>query len=459
MEIADLITRVDDFIWGPPLSALLGGTGLYLTIRLGLIQIRGFAHAFRVITGKYDNPDDPGEVSHFRALCAALSATIGTGNIVGVAAAILAGGPGAVFWMWVTAMVGMASKFACCSLAVAHRRIDENGEARGGPMHYIELGMGRRWKWLAVMFATFTVFAGFGMGNMFQVNNVAMAVNTFALGHDADPSRPLMVAVGVVIAAIVALVIIGGIQRIASVASKLVPAMCILYVVTAIAILIKNVHLLPECLRLIFYHAFHAPESIAGGLLGGGIWIVIREGVARGVFSNEAGLGSAAMAHGAARTKEPIREGLVGMVGPFIDTICICSLTALVIISTKAYEVEFIKNRLTTVAFDLGMPGAGTVVGFAIILFAFSTIISWSYYGDRAIDYLFGRPAVIPYRWVYVGFVVLGSAINLETVITFCDIMNGLMAAPNLIALIALSGLLAKLSKDYFQRMRDEGTL
>ena len=455
MDVADLITRVDDFIWGPPLSALLVGTGLYLTIRLGFIQVRGFWHALNVITGKFDNPDDPGEVSHFRALCAALSATIGTGNIVGVAAAILRGGPGAVFWMWVTALVGMASKFACCSLAVAHRRIDENGEARGGPMHYIELGMGKRWKWLAVMFATFTVFAGFGMGNMFQVNNVAMAVNTLVLGPDTEPNRGLMAAVGVVVAALVALVIIGGIKRIAGVASKLVPAMCILYVLGAIAILIKNVELLPECFRLIFFHAFHAPESVAGGLLGG----VIREGVARGVFSNEAGLGSAAMAHGAARTKEPVREGLVGMVGPFIDTICICSLTALVILSTKAYEVETIKGRLTTVAFELGMPGAGTMVGFAIMLFAFSTIISWSYYGDRAIDYLFGKRAVIPYRWVYVGFVVLGSVLQLGTVITFCDIMNGMMAAPNLIALIALSGLLVKLSRDYFQRMRDEGTL
>ena len=436
-------------VWGVPMMVLLVGTGLFLTLRLAFIQVRGFWHGITVTSGKYDRATDPGEISHFRALMTALSATIGTGNIVGVAAAILIGGPGAVFWMWITACVGMATKFTSCTLAVHFRRIDDKGEAHGGPMHFIELGMGRSFKWLAALFATFTTIASFGIGNMFQVNNIVSAVNGMIIGENAAILLSVRLSVGIITALLVALVILGGIKRIANVASKLVPFMCLFYVFAGLIILIKNSHLILPGLQLILDQAFHAPESVAGGLLGG----VIRSGVARGLFSNEAGLGSAPMAHGAARTSEPVHEGLVAMLGPFIDTIVICSITALVIVCTGAYQTISIKGQLTSAAFEMGLPGSGWMVSISIILFAFSTLIAWSYYGDRAVDYLFGGGAVKPYRTVYVIFVVLGSLRSLDDVINFCDAFNGLMAIPNLIALIVLSPLVARLTKDYFQRM------
>ncbi|MBU0676742.1 MAG: alanine:cation symporter family protein [Verrucomicrobia bacterium] len=434
---------------------LLVGTGLYLTFRTGFVQVFGFKHGLKVLFGHYDREDDPGEISHFRALSTALSATIGTGNIVGVAAAILAGGPGAVFWMWITAMVGMATKFASCTLAVHHRRIDETGEAHGGPMHYIEMGMGPKFKWLAVLFAVFTAVASFGIGNMFQANNVAAAVNTILNGHEAASSQYLNAIVGLIMAGLVAVVIIGGIKRIAALAARLVPFMCAFYIITGLIILFKNVGAIPHGLALIFTQAFTAPEAVTGGLLGG----VIRSGVSRGLFSNEAGLGSAAMAHGAARTNEPVREGLVAMLGPFIDTIVICTITALVIICTGTYEMGYAKGQLTSAAYETAIAGSGRLVSISIIFFAFSTLVSWSYYGDRAVDYLFGRRAVPCYRWLYVGFVFLGAIMKLGLVIDFCDAMNGLMAIPNLIALLALSPVVAKLIKDYFRRMRQESLL
>jgi AGCS family alanine or glycine:cation symporter len=428
MNIADLIAKVDGLIWGPPLMILLVGTGFYLTIRIGFIQFRGFRHGIKVLFNRFSKEDDPGEISPFRALCAALSATIGTGNIVGVAAAILIGGPGAVFWMWITALVGMATKFSCCALAVHFRRIDDSGEVHGGPMYYIEMGMGPSFKWLAILFAVFTAIASVGIGNMFQINNVAAAVNTIIYGYDVKSSEMVNLIVGLTAAGLVALVILGGIKR----------------------IVFKNAEIIPHGLKLIFKYAFTAPESVAGGLLGG----VIRSGVARGLFSNEAGLGSAAIAHGAARTKEPIRQGMVAMLGPFIDTIVVCTITALVIICTGAFELVEVKGKLTSAAFEMGIPGSGWLVSLAIIFFAFSTLISWSYYGGRAVDYLFGRKAVIIYRWVYVAFVFIGSVIHLGVVIDFCDAMNGLMAIPNLIALIVLSPLLASLTRDYIERMK-----
>ena len=431
---------------------LLVGTGLYLTVRTGMVQLRGLGHGFRILGGKYDRADDPGEISHFRALSTALSATIGTGNIVGVAAAILLGGPGALFWMWITALVGMCTKFTSCTLAVHYRRIDEHGEAHGGPMHYIEMGMGPRWKWLAVLFAAFTAIASFGIGNMFQANNMAAAVNTILLGHETASSAAVNWTVGLVTAALVAVVILGGIKRIAALAARLVPLMCAFYVFTGLAILILRIDAVPHGLALIFTQAFQAPEAVAGGLLGG----VIRQGVARGLFSNEAGLGSAAMAHGAARTREPVREGLVAMLGPFIDTLVICSITGLVIICTGVYELDVAKGKLTGAAFETAIPGSGVLISMAIVLFAFSTLISWSYYGDRAVDYLFGPRAVPVYRWAYVLVVVLGSVIKFGTVIDFCDAMNGLMAIPNLVALLVLAPVVVKLTRDYLGRMKKE---
>lgn len=450
MDLSEALSQFSSFVWGVPLMVLLVGTGLYLTLRFWFVQARGFAHGVDVIRGRYDKTTDSGEISHFRALSTALSATIGTGNIVGVAAAILMGGPGAVFWMWITAWVGMATKFTSCTLAVRFRRIDQKGEAHGGPMHFIELGMGKQFKWLAVLYAIFTALASFGIGNMFQINNVVTAVNGLIFGEGTEVLFSVRLVVGVIIAAIAALVILGGIKRIANVAGKLVPFMCVFYVVAGLTILLNNIHLILPGIQLILTQAFHAPESVTGGLFGG----VIRAGVARGLFSNEAGLGSAAMAHGAARTKEPVREGLVAMLGPFIDTIIICTITALVIICTGAYETVSVKGQLTSAAFEMGLPGSGWLVSVGIILFAFTTLVAWSYYGDRAADYLFGPRAVKGYRMVYVGFIVLGALRPLGDVINFCDALNGLMAVPNLIALIVLSPMVAKAGRDYFQRLK-----
>jgi len=451
--VGQLLSQFSSFVWGVPLMVLLVGTGLYLTLRLGFVQLKGFPHALDVVRGKYDNASDPGEISHFRALTTALSATIGTGNIVGVAAAILMGGPGAVFWMWVTACVGMATKFTSCTLAVHFRRIDPRGEAHGGPMHFIELGMGERFKWLAVLYASFTALASFGIGNMFQVNSMVTATGSLVYGEGSPILMPLRLAVGVITAGIVALVILGGIKRIANIASKIVPFMCLFYITAGLVILFKNFNLIIPGIGLIWSQAFSAPESVAGGLIGG----VIRAGVARGLFSNEAGLGSAAMAHGAARTKEPVREGLVAMLGPFIDTIVICSVTALVIICTGAYTTVSNKAQLTSAAFEMGLPGSGWLVSVGTILFAFSTLIAWSYYGDRAVDYLFGARTVKSYRMVYIVFILVGSLRPLDDVINFCDAMNGLMAIPNLIALIVLAPVVIKLTRDYFKRRRGAG--
>lgn len=447
------LSQLSSFVWGLPLIILLIGTGLFLTIRLKGIQFSGFREGLKVLRGVYDNPDDPGEISHFRALSTALSATIGTGNIIGVSVAVLAGGPGAVFWMWITACVGMATKFTSCTLAVHFRKIDQDGEAHGGPMHFIEIGMGSSYKWLAVCFAVFTALASFGIGNMFQINSMVSAVNTLLFKEVVEPGIALRLAVGVFTAAIVASVILGGIKRIAHVAGFLVPFMCAVYIGTGIVILVKNAHLVLPGLQLIFEQAFHAPESVSGGLLGG----VIRSGVARGLFSNEAGLGSAPIAHGAARTKEPVREGLVAMLGPFIDTLMVCSITGLVVVCMKTYETVQIKGILTSVAFDQGLSGAGYIVSFSVILFAFTTLIGWSYYGDRAVDYLLGKSYVPVYKWIYVGFVIIGALNPLEDVINLCDALNGLMAIPNLIALIVLAPLVADLTRKYMIRVKSSG--
>ena len=452
MSVSQIISQIDSWIWGPWLMVTLVGCGLFLTIYLKGIQFRGFTHALNVLRGKYDNPDDPGEITHFQALSAALSATIGTGNIVGVAAAILMGGPGAVFWMWVTAFVGMATKFTSCTLAVHFRRVDKTGEVHGGPMHFIELGMGPKFRWLAVLFAVFTICASFGIGNMFQINNVAVSFQALIFGHGTEVSGMFNAIVGVLVAVMVGVVIIGGIKSIGRFAAKIVPFMCVFYVGAGLFILFKNAGAIPGAFGTIFYYAFHCPEAMMGGLLG----TVIRAGVARGLFSNEAGLGSAAMAHGAARTKEPVREGLVAMIGPFIDTIVICTITALVIIITNAYNVCDVKGELTGKAFALGLGSerGAQLVHIGIIFFAFSTLISWSYYGDRAADYLFGKKAVLWYKLVYLLFIVTGACIQIGLIIDFSDAMNGLMAVPNLIALFVLSPVVVKLTKDYFERMK-----
>jgi len=433
-------------LWGIPAIVLLVGTGLYLTLRLGFIQVRGFRHGIDLVRGKYDKPEDSGEVSHFQALTTALSATVGTGNIAGVATAIALGGPGAVFWMWITAFVGMASKYTSCTLAVKFRVVHEDGSISGGPMYTLARALNL--KWLGVLFALFTLIASFGIGNMVQANSVADGLGYIFPGVvDNDSFR---LAIGVSMAILVGLVIIGGIKRIAKFTSRIVPFMAIVYCGSALLILFLNVTEIPSAFVTIFNLALN-PEAAGGGAIGA----AIQYGVARGVFSNEAGLGSAAMAHAAARTNEPVREGLVAMLGPFIDTIIICTMTALVIVIMgtwgDARPEGFEGAALTAHAFEqaLGQAG-GWLVGFGLMFFAFSTIIAWSYYGDRSAEFLFGERAIMPYRMVYTVLVVVGAWIPLKLVWNIADITNILMALPNLISLILLAGLVKKLGDDYF---------
>jgi len=449
-SIQYFIEKFDSYIWGIPLMVLLVATGLFLTVRLFFIQIRGFKHGVKILKGDFDNEKDPGEISHFKALTTALSATIGTGNIVGVAAAILIGGPGAVFWMWLTALVGMATKYSSCLLAVHFRRIDKMGEVHGGPMYFIEMGMGRKFKWLAILYAIFTIIASFGIGNMFQINNLVVNLSLLT-GHSSNPDIIFRIIVGIIIMLLVGFVIIGGIKSISNVTGFLVPFMCIFYFLGGIIILILNFDKVPLAFETIIESAFCISAAA-----GGGIGAVIRAGVSRGLFSNEAGLGSAAMAHGAAKTKEPVREGLIAMLGPFIDTIVICTITALVIIVTDAYKICRTKGVLTGKAFEigLGVTWGDEVIAIAIFLFAFSTLVAWSYYGDRATDYVFGSKAVIPYRVIFILFIFLGALSNIDIIINFSDAMNGLMALPNLAALIILSPVVVSLTKKYFNEFK-----
>jgi AGCS family alanine or glycine:cation symporter len=419
---------------------MLVGTGILITLLVRVIQLRWFAYAWGLISGRYDNPEDDGEVTHFQALSAALSATIGTGNIAGVGTAIALGGPGAVFWMWVTAFFGMGLKYAECTLSLRYRTIHEDGTVGAGPMYYLEHGLGQ--KWLGILFALFAAIASFGIGNMVQANSVAEPVLTYF-------GIPKIVT-GLIIGGLVFAVIVGGIKRIGKVASKLVPAMSIFYILGALWVIFANIGQVPQALGLIFSDAFTGTAA-TGGFAGAAVAQAIRFGVARGVFSNEAGLGSAPIAHGAAQTKEPVREGLVAMLGPFIDTITICTMTALVIVLTGAFTSGDTGADLTAKAFNTGLPGwGGYIVAIGIIFFAFSTAVSWSYYGDRCIDYLFGQRLVTPYRVLYCILLPVGASVKLSTVWTISDIFNALMAWPNLVGLLFLSPVLIKLTKAYF---------
>ena len=570
-EVTRFLGKIAGYIWGMPLVILLVGTGVYYSIRLIFPQFRRIGHAIAIARGKYDNPDDPGEITHFQALCAALSATVGVGNIAGVAIALHAGGPGAVFWMWVAALFGMVTKYAECTLSQKYRVIHSDGTVSGGPMYYIEKGMGRKFKWLAILFASCGLIATFGGGNMVQSNSMTLAfTDQFAtqkyyndtplskLNNGAeisvqegtdfiiktrngktieiDISRASMVGdllntvnnhpenssnsvfaevamdsnsiefadytdgeyeftlmatndgrlieelgfvngdgsinklsdskistvipeklflkaiLGVAISIIVGMVIIGGIKRIGKVASRLVPVMSSIYVAGALFIIFWNYDRIADSFYLIFKHAF-TPTAATGGFAGATVLYAITWGVRRAAFSNEAGLGSAPIAHAAAKTKEPVREGLVAMMGPLIDTLVICTMTALVIIISGEWMGSADSAVLTKNAFNAGIPYVGgVIVAIGLILFAISTAISWSYYGDRCAEYLFGRRAIKPYRWVYVIALFVGAMVQLEFVWNFSDITLGLMALPNLIALIALSGVVISLTKDYFSR-------
>jgi len=425
-----------------PLTIILIGTGLFVTMALGFIQLRRLKHSFEVVSGKYDNPEDEGDVTHFQALSAALSATIGIGNIAGVALAVRLGGPGALFWMWITALLGMALKYAECTLSHRYRVIHEDGSASGGPMYYIEKGLGPKWKPLAIFFATCAVICSFCTGNMNQANTIAQTFATYNV--------PIWLSGGL-IAALVGLVIIGGIKRIAAVASKLVPTMAVLYVVGALIILLTHLeNIIPS-----FFSIFREAFSLEAGW--GGLLTVIMWGVRRGLYSNEAGQGSAPIAHAAAKTKESAREGAVALMGPFIDTIVVCTMTGLAILSTGVLQsTDLTGAQLTREAFRNGFsfaPEVGSfIVNIAVLLFAYTTMVAWSYYGDRSIEYLVGPQAIKPYRWVYVFFNFMGAILPLTFVWNFGDIALSLMTIPNLIGVIFLTGTLKKITNEYFSR-------
>jgi AGCS family alanine or glycine:cation symporter len=533
---------LEGYVWSwpeqaPILAVVLLGTGLFVTVRLALIQVRGFKHAIDVTRGRYDDPRDAGDLKHYQALTTALSATVGIGNIAGVAIAIRMGGPGALFWMWVTAFFGMALKYAECTLAVAHRTVHEDGSVSGGPMYYIERGLGPRWKWMALTFAALAAICSFGTGNMNQANTMADSVES---QFGISPA-----VTGFVFATIVALVIVGGIRRIGQVTAILAPSMAALYVGGAMVVLLIHITEVPAAFFTIVREAF-APSSMVGGAAGSFL-MTLMWGIRRGLFSNEAGQGSAPIAHAAAKTDEPVREGLVASLEPFIDTLVICTMTGLVIVTTGTFKLKeeqsftlaalevvmgeaasdadvmplraarqggrvevrdgvlagasfvildsivesaavldpaggrftgtlevaangsasvaggggavIVVGRalltgapLTASAFSAGLPGerGDLIVTFAVLLFAVSTAISWSYYGDRATEYLFGARAIHVYRWIYVFFFFMGSILPLKTVWTFGDVALGLMSFPNLITLLLLSPQVVRMTRDYF---------
>jgi AGCS family alanine or glycine:cation symporter len=524
--LGPLASFLEEYVWNwpeqaPLLAILLLGTGLFVTVRLAFVQVKGFRHAIDIARGVYDDPNDAGDLNHFQALTTALSATVGIGNIAGVAIAIRMGGPGALFWMWLTAFFGMALKYAECTLALKYRHLHKDGSVSGGPMFYITKGLGGRWKIMGVIFAGCAAVCSFGSGCMNQSNTLAVRVET----HFGIPA----VWSGIIFAALVALVIIGGIKRIGRVTSILTPFMAILYVGGALVILMMNMNLVPGAFEMIFTQAF-APKSLAGGAAGS-ILMTVMWGIRRGLFSNEAGQGSAPIAHATAKTDEPVREGLVASLGPFIDTLVICTMTGLVIIpqtlgldevavrSTLLEQasapmaeltvqdglldqvsVEYLRNTMDNVRVldESGSSWSGTILvdrdgaatlpegsdpvflegealltgadmtalGFekmlgdtgsllvtlAVILFAVSTAISWSYYGDRSVEFLFGPRAIPIYRWFFVAFFFLGCLLPLHAVWTWGDVALGLMSIPNLIALVLLAGKVREMTRDYFSR-------
>ncbi len=447
--IENVCNRIDALVWGLPLIILLVGTGVWITLILRGIQFTKLPHALylALVKRKEKNVGQEGDISHFQALMTALSATVGTGNIAGVATAITVGGPGALFWMWMTGLVGMATKYAEALLAVKYRIKDARGTMSGGPMYYISNGLG--WKKLAALFAVFASVAALGTGAMVQSNSVADAVNASFGGSTTTTGIILMVAT--------ALVLIGGIKSIGRVTSVIVPGMVLLYVGGAGAILVIYAAQIPDALALIVKCAF-TPAAASGGFLGSGIMLTIRMGVARGVFSNESGLGSAPIAAAAARTKHPVTQALVSMTQTFIDTIVVCSMTGLVLILTGTWNSGNTGAELTSRAFAAGLPGGmgHFIVTIGLILFAYSTILGWSYYGEKSISYIFGERSVFPYRVVFIGCVGLGAVLKVDLVWAIADIFNGLMAFPNLVGLVALSPVIVRETRDYFRRNGDD---
>jgi AGCS family alanine or glycine:cation symporter len=448
---SQLLSQLSGIVWGPAMLILLVGTGVFLTIGMRLMPLRTIGYGFGLLWQGRKKTDEEGDITPFNALMTAMSATVGTGNIAGVATAIAIGGPGAVFWMWVTALVGMATKYSEAVLAVRYREVDARGRYQGGPMYYIRNGLGENWKWLALMFAMFGTIAAFGIGNTFQAKAVADVVSkTFNIDHWIT---------GIALAVLTSLVLLGGIRRIAVVAGKLVPFMAVVYVLAALLIILLNAAQVPTALMTIVRDAFTG-SAAAGGFAGSTIMVAIQWGVARGVFSNEAGLGSAPIAHAAAKTNNPVRQGTIGMLGTFIDTIIICTMTALVIVlsswSTQTHPDtgKLLQGAaLTVVAFDQALPVAGQyIVTFGTILFAYTTLLGWSYYGERCAEYLFGVKVISYYRGIWILFILVGALAELKPLVVTADVMNGLMAIPNLVALLLLSPVVFKITRDYFTK-------
>ena len=464
--INSFLSTVDNLVWGVPLMALIMAGGILLTVRLGLLQMRRLPLALKWMFKNEEEGD--GEISSFAALCTALSATIGTGNIVGVATAVCAGGPGALFWMILAAFFGMATKYSEGLLAVKYRVVAEDGHSLGGPFYYIEKGMGVKWKWLAKIFAFFGVCVGlFGIGTFSQVNGISSAVQNFF-----DPNKSNCVNIpflgeyswavvisSLILAACVAAILIGGLKRIATVSQIIVPFMAVIYLIFSITLIILNITEIPAAIVTVVKGAFN-PSAITGGVVGSMI-VAMQKGVARGIFSNEAGLGSAPIAAAAAQTKEPVRQGLVSMTGTFIDTIVICTMTGLSIVITETWNTGLEGVAITTAAFQKGLPFPPVVASFSLMLclvfFAFTTILGWDYYGERCLEYLFNRnkAAVTTYRWLYIICVFIGPYMTVAAVWNIADIFNALMAFPNLIALLALSGVVVKETKDFFKRHKN----
>jgi AGCS family alanine or glycine:cation symporter len=449
--IENVFSAINGLVWGPPMLILILGVGLFLSLGLKLMPIFKLGAGFRLMWNGRSaaGAESDGEIPPFQALMTALSATVGTGNIAGVATAVFLGGPGALFWMWLTALVGMATKYSEAVLAVRFREVDERGSYVGGPMYYIRNGLGKKWAWMGVLFAIFAAIAGFGIGNTVQANSVADVMEaTFGLPHWIS---------GVILMVLVGMVLIGGIRRIGQVASTLVPIMAVSYLMAGLVVLAINFAEIPAAFGLIFEHAF-SPIAAEGGFAGAAVWAAIRFGVARGVFSNEAGLGSAPIAHAAAQTKNPINQGMIAMLGTFIDTIIICTITGLVIITSGVWTSGESGAALTSMAFSQALPGVGGyVVAIALAVFAFTTLLGWSFYGERCVEFLFGVKAIVPYRIAWVLAIPVGASINLGLVWLIADTLNAMMALPNLIALALLSPVVFKLTKEHFEKEKAAG--
>lgn len=437
----EVVSTFNGFLWGPPMLVLILGTGLFLSIGLRFITLRKIGYAFAQLFRGHGGRGKEGDISPFNALMTSLSATVGTGNIAGVATAIAIGGPGALFWMWCTALVGMATKYAEAVLAVKYREVDEDGRHVGGPMYYIKNGLGQRWLWLGSAFALFGGFAGFGIGNMVQANSVADVLHeSYGVGRYTT---------GVVLAAVAGLVIIGGLRRIANVAGKLVPVMALSYLAVGLWVLISHASGIPAALQLVVDSAFSG-HAAGGGFAGATVWMALRWGVARGVFSNEAGLGSAPIAHAAAKTDNPVRQGTIAMLGTFIDTLVLCSVTGLAILLTGVWDSGQSGAPLAAAAFGSALPIGTHIVSIGLVVFAFTTILGWSYYSERCLEFLFGVKVIMVYRVIWIAVIPLGAAWKLGLVWGIADMLNGLMAIPNLIALLLLSPVVFKLTQSYF---------